>query len=65
MNKVMIIDVVWTPIARYKNVLKDVWPDDLGESVIKALLDRNPNLLSEEFDGVLFGNAKLRKKIGM
>jgi len=24
MNKVMIIDVVWTPIARYKNVLKDV-----------------------------------------
>lgn len=57
MSEVVIIDAVRTPIGRYNGALKDVRPDDLGAIVIKALLDRNPNLPKEEIDDVIFGNA--------
>ncbi len=57
MSEVVIIDAVRTPIGRYNGDLKDVRPDDLGAIVIKALLDRNPNLPGQEIDDVIFGNA--------
>lgn len=57
MNEVVIIDAVRTPIGRYRGILKDVRPDDLGAVVIKALLDRNPILPANQIDDVLFGNA--------
>lgn len=57
MSEVVIIDAVRTPIGRYNGALKDVRPDDLGAIVIKALLDRNPNLPGQEIDDVIFGNA--------
>ncbi|MBM7714114.1 3-oxo-5,6-didehydrosuberyl-CoA/3-oxoadipyl-CoA thiolase [Bacillus thermophilus] len=57
MNDVVIVDAVRTPIGRYRGALKDVRPDDLGAIVIKALLDRNPDLPQEEIGDVLFGNA--------
>lgn len=57
MNEVVIIDAVRTPIGRYGGALKDVRPDDLGATVIKALLERNPNLPAEDIDDVVFGNA--------
>ena len=57
MREVVIVDAVRTPIGRYKGALKSVRPDDLGAIVIKALLERNPNLPAEEIEEVVFGNA--------
>ncbi|WP_286229210.1 acetyl-CoA C-acyltransferase [Neobacillus mesonae] len=57
MKEVVIVDAVRTPIGKYKGALKTVRPDDLGAIVIKALLDRNPNLPAEQIEDVVFGNA--------
>lgn len=57
MREVVIVDAVRTPIGKYKGALKSVRPDDLGAIVIKALLDRNPQLSPEQIEDVVFGNA--------
>ncbi|MGW8428364.1 acetyl-CoA C-acyltransferase [Peribacillus simplex] len=57
MRDVVIVDAVRTPIGRYKGALKSVRPDDLGAVVIKALIERNPNLPPEQIEDVIFGNA--------
>ncbi|MFS0597098.1 acetyl-CoA C-acyltransferase [Peribacillus frigoritolerans] len=57
MKDVVIIDAVRTPIGRYKGALKSVRPDDLGAIVIKALVDRNPELPPDQIEDVIFGNA--------
>lgn len=57
MNEVVIVDAVRTPFGRYKGALKDVRPDDLGAIVIKALVDRNPELPVEQIEDVVLGNA--------
>ena len=57
MREVVIVDAVRTPIGRYNGALKDVRPDDLGAVVIKALVERNPNLPAEKIEEVVFGNA--------
>jgi len=57
MREVVIVDAVRTPIGRYKGVLKNVRPDDLGAIVIKALLERNPALPADEIEEVVLGNA--------
>ncbi|PID14753.1 acetyl-CoA C-acyltransferase [Sporosarcina sp. P34] len=57
MKEVVIVDAVRTPFGRYKGALKTVRPDDLGATVIKALIDRNPSLPTSEIEEVVFGNA--------
>ena len=57
MREVVIVDAVRTPIGRYNGALKDVRPDDLGAAVIKALIQRNPELPVEGIEEVVFGNA--------
>ncbi|KGA96384.1 beta-ketoadipyl CoA thiolase [Alkalihalobacillus alcalophilus ATCC 27647 = CGMCC 1.3604] len=57
MKEVVIVDAVRTPIGRYKGGLKNVRPDDLGAIVIKALVERNPELNPNEIEEVIFGNA--------
>ncbi|WP_042143158.1 acetyl-CoA C-acyltransferase [Paucisalibacillus sp. EB02] len=57
MKDVVIVDAVRTPIGRYKGVLKDIRPDDLGATVIKALIDRNPTITPEAIEEVVLGNA--------
>jgi 3-oxoadipyl-CoA thiolase len=57
MKEVVIVDAVRTPIGRYKGALKQVRPDDLGAVVIKAILDRNPNLPADQIEEVVLGNA--------
>ncbi|MBH0169799.1 thiolase family protein [Fictibacillus sp. 18YEL24] len=57
MREVVIVDAVRTPIGRYKGGLKTVRPDDLGAVVIKALVERNPELPVNEIEEVIFGNA--------
>ncbi|MDN4608254.1 acetyl-CoA C-acyltransferase [Sporosarcina highlanderae] len=57
MREVVIVDAVRTPIGRYNGALKEVRPDDLAAVVIKALVERNPNLPVEKIEEVVFGNA--------
>lgn len=57
MREVVIVDAVRTPFGRYKGALKTVRPDDLGATVIKALIERNPSLPTEAIEEVIFGNA--------
>lgn len=57
MREVVIVDAVRTPIGKYKGALKDVRPDDLGATVIHALVERNSNLPVHEIEEVVLGNA--------
>ncbi|WP_232699474.1 thiolase family protein [Brevibacillus daliensis] len=56
-NQVVIVDAVRTPIGKYNGALKDIRPDDLGAIAIKALLERNPYIQTEEIEEVILGNA--------
>src|SRR5690625_3344399 len=55
--EVVIVDAFRTPFVRYNGALKDVRPDDLGAIVLKALIERNPEVPAEEIEDVVFGNA--------
>ncbi len=57
MQEVVIVDAVRTPFGRYNGALKDVRPDDLAQVVIKALMERNPTVPSEQIEDVVLGNA--------
>lgn len=57
MREVVIVDAVRTPIGRYKGTLKAVRPDDLAAIVIKALLERNPEIAPSAIEEVVLGNA--------
>ncbi|MED3728702.1 acetyl-CoA C-acyltransferase [Priestia filamentosa] len=57
MREVVIVDAVRTPIGRYKGALKNIRPDDLGAIVIKALIERNPDLPPYQIEEVILGNA--------
>lgn len=57
MKEVVIIDAVRTPFGRYKGALKAIRPDDLGAIVIKALVERNPEVNPHEIEEVIMGNA--------
>jgi acetyl-CoA acetyltransferase family protein len=52
-----VLDAVRAPFGRYGGGLAKVRPDDLGAHVVKALLDRTPDLEPERVDEVLFGDA--------
>lgn len=56
-REVVIVDAVRTPIGRYKGQFKSVRPDDLAAFVIKALIERNPEISPELIDDVIIGNA--------
>lgn len=57
MREVVIVDAVRTPIGKYKGALKNIRPDDLGAIVIKALMERNPDMPPELVEEVVMGNA--------
>ncbi|MDF6044614.1 acetyl-CoA C-acyltransferase [Streptomyces sp. JH14] len=54
---VYIVDAVRTPFGRYGGALSGVRPDDLAAGVLRALLDRSPDLDPARIDDVLLGNA--------
>ena len=56
-REVVVVDAVRTPIGRYRGQFKNVRPDDLGAIVIKALMERNPELDPSLIDDVIMGNA--------
>src|SRR5690348_16158611 len=49
-----IYDAVRVPFGRYGGALAGIRPDDLGATVVKAIVERND---VQEFDDVIFGNA--------
>ncbi|MGB1004443.1 MAG: 3-oxoadipyl-CoA thiolase [Salibacteraceae bacterium] len=52
-----IIDGIRTPIGNFGGTLSTIRPDDLGALVIKELINRNPNIVSEHISDVIFGCA--------
>ena len=57
MSAAYVIDAVRSPFGRYGGGLAGVRPDDLGAHVVRALLDRSPDLDPARVDDVLFGDA--------
>ncbi|MBV9417104.1 MAG: 3-oxoadipyl-CoA thiolase, partial [Solirubrobacterales bacterium] len=57
MSAAYVLDAVRAPFGRYGGGLAKVRPDDLGAHVVKALLERSPQLEPERVDEVLFGDA--------
>ena len=57
MSHSFIYDAVRTPFGRYGKALADVRPDDLGATVMRALMERNPGLDPATIDDIVFGNA--------
>jgi acetyl-CoA acetyltransferase family protein len=54
---VYIVDAVRTPVGKYGGALSSVRPDDLAAGVLRALLDRTPQLDPARVDDVFYGNA--------
>jgi acetyl-CoA acetyltransferase family protein len=57
MSAAYVLDAVRAPFGRYGGGLSHVRPDDLGAHVVRAVLDRAPELEPERVDEVLFGDA--------
>ncbi len=57
MKDAYIIDAVRTPIGSFGGTLSAVRTDDLGAIPIRELLKRNPSVIQEEIEDVLFGCA--------
>ena len=53
----VIVDAVRTPMARYAGALAEVRPDDLAAVVVRALVDRVPELDPAAIDDVWLGDA--------
>ncbi|MEA2627529.1 MAG: hypothetical protein QOD06_3574, partial [Candidatus Binatota bacterium] len=57
MSGVYVLDAVRTPIGRYRGGLAGVRPDDLAAAVVRALLDRVPEVDAGRIDDVVLGDA--------
>jgi acetyl-CoA C-acetyltransferase len=57
MEEVYIVDAVRTPIGKYAGALSSVRPDDLAALVIKALVERNPQIDVNRIEEVILGAA--------
>jgi acetyl-CoA acetyltransferase family protein len=57
MNDTFVLDAVRTPIGRFGGALATVRPDDLAAHVVRALVDRAPDLDPADLDDVFFGDA--------
>ena len=57
METVYVIDTVRTPVGKYAGTLSSIRPDDLLALVIKALVNRNPNLDVNAIEDVIAGAA--------
>lgn len=57
METAYIIDAIRTPFGRYGGSLASVRADDLGAVVLKAMIQRNPQVDFSQIDDVIFGCA--------
>lgn len=54
---VYVVDAVRTPIGKFGGALSSVRPDDLAAHVVRALMDRTPELDPARIDDVVLGAA--------
>ena len=54
---VFILDAVRTPIGRYRGGLAGVRPDDLAAAVVRAVVERVPEIGPDRIDDVFLGDA--------
>jgi acetyl-CoA acetyltransferase family protein len=54
---VYVLDAVRTPIGKYRGALAGVRPDDLAATVVRALVDRVPEIDPARIDDVWLGDA--------
>lgn len=54
---VYVVDAVRTPIGKFGGAFAGVRPDDLAAHVVRALVDRTPDLDPARIDDVVFGDA--------
>ncbi len=54
---VFVVDAVRTPVGKYAGSLAFIRPDDLAAIVLKALINRNPNIPFSETEEVILGAA--------
>jgi 3-oxoadipyl-CoA thiolase len=57
MAAAFVVDILRTPIGKWGGTLATVRPDDLAAHVIKALLERNPQVPIARVEEVIFGAA--------
>jgi 3-oxoadipyl-CoA thiolase len=57
MKPVYVIDAVRTPIGKYAGTLSSVRPDDLAAHIIRAVMERNPQVDPHGIEDVIFGAA--------
>jgi acetyl-CoA acetyltransferase family protein len=57
MSSAYVIDAVRTPFGRHGGALSGARPDDLAAHVVRALVDRQPELDPGRIDDVIFGDA--------
>jgi acetyl-CoA acetyltransferase family protein len=57
LRDVYIVDAVRTPIGKYGGAFAKTRPDDLAAHVVRALIERTPDLDPARIDDVVFGNA--------
>ncbi|MCW2871711.1 thiolase family protein [Actinacidiphila oryziradicis] len=57
LRDVYIVDAVRTPVGKYGGALSGTRPDDLAAHVVRALVDRTPQLDPARVDDVILGNA--------
>ena len=66
MKEVVIVDAVRTPMGRSKNgVFRHVRAEDLSVELVKALLQRNPELNAADIEDVLWGCVQQTKEQAM
>ena len=56
-SAVFILDAVRTPIGRHRGALAGVRPDDLAAAVVRAVVERVPDVAPERIDDVFLGDA--------
>ena len=57
MKDVYIIDALRTPVGKFGGMFSSIRPDDLASYVLKALVERNPNLDVNAIEDVILGAA--------
>lgn len=57
METAYIIDIARTPVGKFGGTLASVRPDDLAATVIKGLMERNPDFDPTLLEDVIFGAA--------
>ncbi len=57
MKDAFIIDAIRTPVGNFQGTLSSIRADDLAAHVIRALVERHPDVPKDAFDDVYFGCA--------